>query len=224
MYICRLHVLLVLTEVRRGCWIPRNWSYGWLWTIMPVLGIELGCSVRNESALNHWVPKTVPKTQGFWFGGFVCFCLFLNVKKYFHIFCWKQQLFDISITGTLKYRRSVFRCYSNANIAILRAHPGNRDGGGKKMKERWKHGSVSVPHHPVFQEWPLLPCPQRLQESQGTKTATAFLFLPPDRGPGSTKPWHHHHDILLSDLIVRVLPVLSQRGYTERHAAFASEI
>lgn len=152
------------------------------------------------------------------------FCLFLNVKKYFHIFCWKQQLFDISITGTLKYRRSVFRCYSNANIAILRAHSGNRDGGGKKMKERWKHGSVSVPHHPAFQEWPLLPCSQRLQESQGTKTATSFLFLPPDRGPGSTKPWHHHHDILLSDLIVRVLPVLSQRGYTERHAVFASEI
>lgn len=46
------------------------------------------------------------------------------------------------------------------------------------MKERWKHGSVSVPHHPAFQEWPLLPCPQGYKRAKGQKQPQPFFSCP----------------------------------------------
>ena len=52
--VCVLCICPMLKEVRRGHRIPWNWSDGWLWTTIWVLGIELGPSTRVTGALNHW--------------------------------------------------------------------------------------------------------------------------------------------------------------------------
>lgn len=38
-------------EARRGCEVPWNWSYEWLWTTVWVLGVELWSSARLVSTL-----------------------------------------------------------------------------------------------------------------------------------------------------------------------------
>ena len=48
------HVCTVPKEARKGCWIPWNWNYSYLWAAMWVLGIEPGPSGRPASSLNHW--------------------------------------------------------------------------------------------------------------------------------------------------------------------------
>lgn len=47
------HMCLVPTAVRRKDWIPWNWSYKYLQTIIWVLGIEPRSSVRETKALIH---------------------------------------------------------------------------------------------------------------------------------------------------------------------------
>lgn len=49
-YISVCHVYTVTSEMRRGCWIPLNWSYRWLCATM--LGIE-HVLCKCGYALNH---------------------------------------------------------------------------------------------------------------------------------------------------------------------------
>lgn len=54
MYVSIPPVCLVPLEVRRGPQISKNWSYGWLWVSLWVLGIELWSSIRTTLVLNGW--------------------------------------------------------------------------------------------------------------------------------------------------------------------------
>lgn len=49
----------VPVEVRRGHWVPRNWSYRQLWGAMWVLGTEPEASARAARALDPWVVSPV---------------------------------------------------------------------------------------------------------------------------------------------------------------------
>ena len=44
----------VPTPIRRGQWIPWDWNYRWLWTVLWVTGTKLKSSGRAASALNCW--------------------------------------------------------------------------------------------------------------------------------------------------------------------------
>jgi hypothetical protein len=53
-----LHTTLLMSmEVRRGCWISKNWSYRQLWAPVWVLGTKLRSSGRATSAFNPWDPS-----------------------------------------------------------------------------------------------------------------------------------------------------------------------
>lgn len=49
-HVCMCTLCLVPKEVRKGCWVPWHWSYGWLGAIMWVLRIEAGSCVKTASA------------------------------------------------------------------------------------------------------------------------------------------------------------------------------
>ena len=53
---------LVPSQARRGLCLPRNSSYGRLWIVMWVLGIEPKSSGRTVSALNCWAIFVALKT------------------------------------------------------------------------------------------------------------------------------------------------------------------
>jgi hypothetical protein len=63
-----LHVCLHTTCVpgahkgQRGHCIPWNWSYGWLWAAMLMLGIEPPSSRKIANDLNHWAISLAPST------------------------------------------------------------------------------------------------------------------------------------------------------------------
>lgn len=40
---------------QKGCQIPWNWRYEWLWAVMSLLRIELRSSGKAPSAFNHRV-------------------------------------------------------------------------------------------------------------------------------------------------------------------------
>lgn len=52
MRVCVSQICLVSEEVRREHWIPWNWSYGWLFDILWVLGIKSGSSEEHRVLLN----------------------------------------------------------------------------------------------------------------------------------------------------------------------------
>lgn len=60
MYVSAVHVCLVPEEARRGSWIPWNWSYGWLWVTMWVLGVEQWSSTRATRAFHCWATSAAP--------------------------------------------------------------------------------------------------------------------------------------------------------------------
>lgn len=53
-YVCASCVFLMPKEVRRRPQIPWNWSHGWLWAIMHVLGTRSRSIAKAASALDHW--------------------------------------------------------------------------------------------------------------------------------------------------------------------------
>lgn len=53
-YVCELHVCLVLLEAKIRHKILWNWRCRWLWAEIWVLEIELGSSGRVTSDLHHW--------------------------------------------------------------------------------------------------------------------------------------------------------------------------
>lgn len=54
MYVCDPHACLV--EARRGCQVPWNWTCGWLWMAMWVLGSPTRAVIGT---LNPWVMSSV---------------------------------------------------------------------------------------------------------------------------------------------------------------------
>lgn len=70
----RVHVYVPCSyrhpEARRGWWIPRNWSYQWLWAIenwlMWVLGIGPMSLSRAAGAPNHKVTSPSPVLKPCW--------------------------------------------------------------------------------------------------------------------------------------------------------------
>lgn len=71
MHICvYLHVsvctMCVPAEVSREHWIPSNWSSGWLWETMWVLGTRRRSSAGAASALTCRVISPVPPFFSFW--------------------------------------------------------------------------------------------------------------------------------------------------------------
>lgn len=74
-HICLCTVcVLSAVEVRRGRWIPWNWSHGRLWVIIWVLGVELRSSERTNSALNCWVLSCLLSYA------FAMFSVFLHIE------------------------------------------------------------------------------------------------------------------------------------------------
>lgn len=53
MHVCVLHACLMPTEARKRYQTTWNWSYGWFWVIMWVLGTNLESSARWTRALNQ---------------------------------------------------------------------------------------------------------------------------------------------------------------------------
>jgi hypothetical protein len=53
MDVCVSHMCLVPAELRRGHWIPWNWSYRQLLAALWVLGAKPHFSVRAVNALNR---------------------------------------------------------------------------------------------------------------------------------------------------------------------------
>lgn len=60
MYVCVTLACLIPTEVRKGCWVCWNWSYGWSWATTWVLAMEPGPSARILSAFNCWPISSAP--------------------------------------------------------------------------------------------------------------------------------------------------------------------
>lgn len=60
MYVCAPCMYLLSTDVRRGRWIPCNWSYNYLWAIKICGCWELNFSPRATSALNSWAIYPAP--------------------------------------------------------------------------------------------------------------------------------------------------------------------
>lgn len=48
------HMCTVITEDRRGHWLPLDWSYRLLWMAMWMLSIKPESCRRATCALNHW--------------------------------------------------------------------------------------------------------------------------------------------------------------------------
>lgn len=48
LYVCVPHAFLILTEVRKGCWISWDWNYSQLWAAMWVLGIKPSWWATND--------------------------------------------------------------------------------------------------------------------------------------------------------------------------------
>lgn len=61
MYIYIWHMCLLPVKTRRGCLIPWNCSYGWLWAVLWVLGTRTGFSVRVTNSFNHQVTSPAPR-------------------------------------------------------------------------------------------------------------------------------------------------------------------
>ena len=66
-----------LSEVKGQHWIPRNWSYRWLWATMFILGIEPRSFGRSVSDLTHLTFSLVPIRQIFYkvilIIGYICY-------------------------------------------------------------------------------------------------------------------------------------------------------
>lgn len=83
------------TEVRRGRWIPWNWSYRLLWAVMWVLGTKFRAFARAVSDLNCWVISLAPqdkKTKN----NYILFTLTFEDRQMAHLCClgsgtWKKN-------------------------------------------------------------------------------------------------------------------------------------
>ena len=82
MSVHHMQACLLPAEVGRGCQIPWNWSYRWLWSSMWVLRIELGFPVGASSALKHWAISPAPT----WMFKFLVSYLQHHVS--YERFCW----------------------------------------------------------------------------------------------------------------------------------------
>ena len=71
------HKYAGLSEVKGQHWIPRNWSYRWLWATMFILGIEPRSFGRSVSDLTHLTFSLVPIRQIFYkvilIIGYICY-------------------------------------------------------------------------------------------------------------------------------------------------------
>lgn len=52
-YVCASYMFLVIVVFRRHHWIPKDWSYWWLWTMICVMGPNIWSSQKIVSSLNH---------------------------------------------------------------------------------------------------------------------------------------------------------------------------
>ena len=87
MYICIPLTCLLLSVTRKGCWIPWNWFYGWLWAIISVLGIKPGSSVRTASPLDCAEPPSNANIS-----------FFFKLLNYIYSPCW--FLLDNAVLST----------------------------------------------------------------------------------------------------------------------------
>lgn len=65
LYTYKPYEYMVLTEIRRGHWMPWNYTYGWLWATIWMLGIEPRSFARTRSALNYWDTFPDPRSHTF---------------------------------------------------------------------------------------------------------------------------------------------------------------
>jgi hypothetical protein len=59
LFVCLQTCLCTTCFIRRGYWVPLNWSFRQLWAAMEAVGIELGSSGIAHSALNCWAISPV---------------------------------------------------------------------------------------------------------------------------------------------------------------------
>lgn len=68
---------LVPMETRGGCWIPWNWSYGWLWTMTWVLRTEPRSSARVTCVLSSWATSLAQVILMLCVCVFACMCTYM---------------------------------------------------------------------------------------------------------------------------------------------------